>query len=131
MENVTFGQIAILVLGAAGFWTLLGKMFDAWVEKRKRKRDKNDKDVDQTAAIAKLNVTAEEHTQQLSTLQNGVMLLLFDRFEHLTSRYIEQGEITLRQLNILTSMYAAYKKLGGDGWCDELMEICRNLPIKQ
>ena len=129
--GITVGQVILIVVGAAGFWTFLGKLFDAWLEKRKRKRDKSDKDVDQSAAIAKLNVTADEHTKQLTTLQDGVMLLLFDRFEHCSSRYIEQGEITLRQLSVLTSMYNSYKKLGGDGWCDELMEIARNLPIKQ
>lgn len=131
MENITVGQVFLLLLGAAGFWTFLGKLFDAWLDKRKRKRDKSDKDVDQTAAIAKLNVTADEHTKQLSALQSGVMFLLFDRFEHCVLKYVADGAITSAQLKVLIQMHTAYRALGGDGLCDEYLEIAKNLPIKQ
>lgn len=131
MENVTFGQIAILVLGAAGFWTLLGKMFDAWVEKRKRKRDKNDKDTSQEKAIEKLNSTAEEHTAQLTNLQSGLMLLIYDRFEHLAERYIANNKITMKQLSVVSSLHETYILLGGDGWCKTLMGRIRELPIEE
>lgn len=131
MENITVGQVFLLLLGAAGFWTFLGKLFDAWLEKRKRKRDKNDKDKSQEKAIEKLNSTAEEHTAQLTNLQSGLMLLIYDRFEHLAERYIANNKITMKQLSVVSSLHETYILLGGDGWCKTLMDRIRELPIEE
>lgn len=131
MENITVGQVFLLLLGAAGFWTFLGKLFDAWLDKRKRKREKGDKDVDQSAAIAKLNVTAEEHTSQLNALQKGLMLLLYDRFEHLATIAVDKGEVTVKQKEVIFALYDAYHNNGGNGWATELKGMVDELPVRK
>lgn len=121
-------KIIIAFIGCTGLWTFLGKLFDAWLDKRKRKRQKNDSDADQTASIAKLRVVADEHTSQLSVITEAVMLLIYDRFEHLAEKYLAAGKISMKQGKILTAFYKVYKALGGNGWADELLERVKKLP---
>lgn len=123
-------KIIIAFIGCTGLWTFLGKIFDAWLDKRKRKRQKKDNDASQTASIEDLQVTANEHTSQLAVLVEAVMLLIYDRFEHLAERYLEDGKITLKQSKVCVAFYKAYKALGGDGWADELLEKLKKLPIE-
>ena len=129
--DITLGQIFLLLLGAAGFWTFLGKLFDAWLDRRKRKREKGDKDTSQEKSIAKLNTTADEHTKQLSVLQKGVMLLLYDRFEHLATIAVDKGEITVKQKEVIHALYDAYHLNGGNGWATELKGMVDELPVRK
>jgi hypothetical protein len=124
------------MLGVAGFWTFLTRILDSWDKKREHKWKKDDKDTDQTAAIAKLNVTADEHTNQLvaltsllKLLQNGLMLLLYDRFEHLAKSAVDKGEITVQQKKVVFALYDAYHANGGNGWATELKGMVDELPV--
>lgn len=131
MENITLGQVFLAFLGASGAWSFLSKLLDAWLDKRKRKRDKSDKAVDQTAAIAKLNVTADEHTSQLNAVQKGLMLLLYDRFEHLATIAVDNGEVTVKQKEVIFALYDAYHNNGGNGWATELKGVVDELPVRK
>lgn len=129
--TVTFGQFIMGMLGVAGFWTFLTRILDSWDKKREHKWKKDDKDTSQEKAIEKLNSTAEEHTAQLTNLQSGLMLLIYDRFEHLAERYIANNKITMKQLSVVSSLHETYILLGGDGWCKTLMDRIRELPIEE
>lgn len=64
-----------------------------------------------------------------STMENGLMALLHDRIYLLTESYIEQGEITVEELDNLKYLFEPYENLGGNGTAKELYERCKRLNI--
>ena len=56
-------------------------------------------------------------------------MLLKDRIKHLAKGYISRGSKTAEELEDLIEMHHIYKKLGGNGFCDALMEQVRTIPI--
>ena len=61
----------------------------------------------------------------------GLQMLLKDRIKHLAKGYIARGSKTAEELEDLIEMHHIYKKLGGNGFCDALMEQVRTIPIQQ
>ena len=59
----------------------------------------------------------------------GLQMLLKDRIKHLAKGYISRGSKTAEELEDLIEMHHIYKKLGGNGFCDALMEQVRTIPI--
>ena len=59
----------------------------------------------------------------------GLQMLLKDRIKHLAKGYIARGSKTAEELEDLIEMHHIYKKLGGNGFCDALMEQVRTIPI--
>ena len=59
----------------------------------------------------------------------GLQMLLKDRITHLAKGYISPGPKTAEELEDLIEMHHIYKKLGGNGFCDALMEQVRTIPI--
>ena len=55
--------------------------------------------------------------------------LMYDRIKHLCKAHISRGEIASNDLEDLLKMHAAYHKLGGNGFLDELMEAVKELRI--
>ena len=51
--------------------------------------------------------------------------------KHLAKGYISRGSKTAEELEDLIEMHHIYKKLGGNGFCDALMEQVRTIPIAQ
>lgn len=56
------------------------------------------------------------------------MLLLLDAIERRGRNHIADGYITIEDLAKLRAFHQAYKKKGGDGWADALMEQAEKLP---
>lgn len=83
---------------------------------------------DKTNELAK---EVAENSQTTKNIKEAVKLLVYDKFEYLASKRIDEGNITLKQKQIIKSFYDAYKRLEGDGWADDLMEMINNLPIKE
>lgn len=55
-----------------------------------------------------------------------------DRILYLCGRYIDQGYITLAELeNLNKYLYVPYKEMGGNGTVERLMEVVKSLPITQ
>ena len=59
----------------------------------------------------------------------GLQMLLKGRIKHLAKGYISRGSKTAEELEDLIEMHHIYKKLGGNGFCDALMEQVRTIPI--
>lgn len=99
--------LAILgaVLGSSGVTTIIV----ALLNRRWAKKDRGD---------AKLDAVVEAQK-----------LIMLDRVRYLGRNYISQQEIHLEDKETLEAMHKAYKKLGGNGHLDTLMEEVERLPV--
>lgn len=118
-------EIGLQIITSTALASVIVKLIDVWLKRRERKDAKEDK------AAELLERKLETNGATLEAMQTAVMLLLYDKYENLASKYIESGAMTLKQAKVISAMYSSYKALGGDGWADELMEIVKDLPIKE
>ena len=70
-----------------------------------------------------------DRTEQ-EVLKAGMKALLHDSLFHNCEQYISKGEITVDELDNLTTLYESYHALGGNGTGTALYERCKNLKIK-
>lgn len=57
-------------------------------------------------------------------------ILLLDAIERLSDKVVAQGHRTHNQTQRLQEAYHQYKKLGGDGYADSLLNDAMKMPIK-
>lgn len=97
--------LAVAVLGSGS----VSAIVNAWLEKRREERKKKE-DPDPVAL--------------------GVRMLLQDRIEGLSIKYIKAGEIKQENLKFLHNAFDVYhEKLKGNGDLNELMETVNELPV--
>ena len=65
--------------------------------------------------------------KQLTALERASMATLRDRVVFLCEKYLEAGEITPRQFEVLTGLYESYRELGGNSFAHDLYESVRIL----
>lgn len=65
------------------------------------------------------------------SLRAGVRLGLYFHLTERGMRYINAGYVDPDDLKCLYETYAAYKDLGGDGYCDKVMADVQKLPLKE
>lgn len=71
----------------------------------------------------------EERDLYMHTMGEALMGIIHDRVLHNVDEYIERGGITREELTTLTSMYAPYRKLGGNGDVEAAYNIADELPV--
>ena len=123
-------KLILALIAASGFWTFIGKIFDALMEKKKRKRDKTDKDATQEEAIKRIDEKQTVLEKMLRAVVRASMLGTYRDFEAAACKYIDKGEIPIQELQIIKETFDAYKDLGGNGFADNIMERVNELPIK-
>ena len=97
--------LAVAIIGSGGFSAIV----NAWLERRKEERKKKE-DPDPVAL--------------------GVRMLLQDRIEGLSIKYIKAGEVREENRRFLHNAFDVYHdKLKGNGDLNELMERVDELPI--
>lgn len=64
-------------------------------------------------------------------LRAGVRLGLYYHLTERGMRYVNAGYVDPDDLKCLYETYAAYKELGGDGFCDKVMADVQKLPLKE
>lgn len=69
----------------------------------------------------------EDKVDQIGESQ---MALSRDRIKHIGNAYIQKGSITAEELDDIISLHRAYHNLGGNGFCDTIMDAVKSLPIK-
>lgn len=109
---VSIETMLVTIIGAvfasSGLWTLILYL----VQRKDKKKDKED-----------------EVLKQQSDMLLG---LGHDRIIYLGAKYIEEGSISEDQFeNLNKYLYEPYKKLGGNGTAEKIMEDVRNLPIRK
>lgn len=84
-----------------------------------------------SACVGYLFAQRSKSKQVDEGIQAGVRVLLYDRIKHLGKKYIENGSISIEELEDLHSMHAIYHNdLGGNGFLDNLMKSVESLPLR-
>lgn len=69
--------------------------------------------------------------EKIDAIVNAQKVLMLDRVHYLGSVYIKAGFISIEEKENIKEMHKAYKKLGGNGHLDTIMEEIDKLPIKE
>ena len=69
------------------------------------------------------------HDERVDALVDATKVQMIDRVRWLGRGYIEAGEIRLEDKENLKEMYAAYKRLGGNGHLDTIMNEVDHLKV--
>lgn len=73
----------------------------------------------------------QRRDRKKSWLEKGTLALLHDRIYDITEKAIEEGSITLDEMDNLTCLYEPYHAGGGNGTGEERYNKVKTLPIKQ
>lgn len=105
--------ITAMVLGSSG----LSAVVVAVLNRRWIKADREDERSDQ-------------HDDRIDAIVEAQKVLMIDRVRHLGQSYMSRGSITLPEKETLHEMHKAYRKLGGNGHLDTIMEEVDDLAVR-
>lgn len=71
----------------------------------------------------------DKHDERVDALVDATKVQMIDRVRWLGRGYIEHGEIKLEDKENLIEMYKAYKRLGGNGHLDTIMDEVNHLKV--
>lgn len=71
----------------------------------------------------------DRHDERVDALVEATKVQMIDRVRWLGREYIEAGEIRLEDKENLKEMYLAYKRLGGNGHLDTIMDEVNHLKV--
>ena len=67
--------------------------------------------------------------ERVDALVDANKVLMIDKVRYLGKKYIADGEIHLEDKENLKEMYSAYKRLGGNGHLDTIMDEVDHLKV--
>lgn len=79
-------------------------------------------------AFNKYNDRQKESYKKQVAVENGLRSLLRDRIIHCSLHHIKQGHVTVEDVDNVTSLYNAYKDLGGNGAVKNVYNQLLSLP---
>ena len=71
----------------------------------------------------------DKHDERVDALVIANKVLMIDKVRWLGKKYISEGEIHLEDKENLKEMYQAYKRLGGNGHLDTIMDEVNHLKV--
>jgi len=71
----------------------------------------------------------QEECEEQLLIKEGVLAILHDSLYRTCQYFLQKGAISIQDLDNLEYMYKSYRKLGGNGVCEELYERCKRLNI--
>ena len=71
----------------------------------------------------------DKHDERVDALVEANKVLMIDKVRYLGKKYISEGEIHLEDKENLLEMYGAYKRLGGNGHLDTIMNEVNHLKV--
>lgn len=71
----------------------------------------------------------DKHDERVDALVDATKVQMIDRVRSLGRSYIEAGQIRLEDKENLKEMYKAYKRLGGNGHLDTIMDEVDHLKV--
>lgn len=85
-----------------------------------------------TYFVSRHDKKKEEKDGKLADIADAVIGMDHDRITYLGQRYIDRGYITQQEYeNIVDYLYKPYKKLGGNGTAEKVIEEIKKLPLKE
>lgn len=110
----TIAAVFVLVCTPVGSW--LRGLFKKHVQDPETMQDKQ---------ITELKEQNAKMQKQLTQLMDASQSSLRDRVVFLCEKYIEAGEVTPRQFEVVTGLFESYERLGGNSFAKELYEsVC-------
>lgn len=70
----------------------------------------------------------KQDKEKEDVVKEALQVMLRDRILHLCNKYEDAEEIPHKHYESLYDLHTSYKKLGGNGFIDDEMEIVKNLP---
>lgn len=120
-------SVVIAVIAASG--GAITAIVNARIEAKKKKKEQEDST---GKILSKLNEMEEKMDcieGRLNGLENSQRIILHDRITCLAAKYCDKGEVSYSDYEILKQMHHIYHKdLGGNGFCDGIMEDVDRLP---
>lgn len=108
-------EIFLAVLGGSALAALISQIGE-YIRERKRHQEQ-----DNSKAM-----------KELSTIEEAIRYLLYDRIRFLGGKYLIAGEVDFDDRRILNNMHEVYHtKLRGNGDLDILMGEVNKLPLEQ
>lgn len=71
----------------------------------------------------------DKHDERVDALVDANKVLMIDKVRYLGKEYISNGEIHLEDKENLLEMYNAYKRLGGNGHLETVMNEVNHLKV--
>lgn len=128
-------NVLISFLTGGGFAAVLG-LIQYKIKRKDDSKDKKAAQSDKTDEIAEMvkELIAWKNSQtDLSKNQSEMILgLAHDRIVYLGSKYLQNGEITVQELDDFNQyLYDPYAKLGGNGTGKKIWERVNALPVRE
>lgn len=71
----------------------------------------------------------DKHDERVDALVDAQKVMMIDKVRYLGKKYISEGEIHIEDKENLKEMYSAYKRLGGNGHLDTVMDEVNHLRV--
>ena len=71
----------------------------------------------------------DKHDERVDALVDAQKVMMIDKVRYLGKKYISEGEIHIEDKENLKEMYSAYKRLGGNGHLDTVMDEVNHLKV--
>lgn len=127
MENVL---AYLLTGGVAAAGVKLIETLIVWFLNRKAKKNDEEAESEKTRQQKK-EAEYEDMVATVKNLKTADRLIMSDRIKYLCRSYLAKGEIEFSDLDDLIEMHSCYHNLlGGNGNLNTLMELVKELPIK-
>ena len=116
----TLGAVAVAIIGST------------WFGKRMDKKDKTAQFMEQIdGRLEKIETKISDQDRKIDDLTNASVATIQDRFEYLCKRNIEEGHVTLSDLEGLKKLSVSLFKLDDlDGYYKTLLSKVEALPTK-
>lgn len=101
------------------------KLLELWFNRRAIKEDES-----RRITVENCQARGEELkklTAKVDALVESEIVTTSERIKHLAEKYIDRGSITVEEFEGLDKMHLAYKRLGGNGFLDDVMNKVRSL----
>lgn len=117
-------EIVITAVGAS-LVAVIGNIILFKMQRNANKEDKEEKKLkDRVEKIEKEN---KEQNRNYELIHESLLALLKDRLFQSCKFYISKGDISVEELENLTTVYKAYSSLGGNGTGKKLYESTQKL----
>lgn len=83
-----------------------------------------------TSLITGLLQQKNKKREDLTTVKQALSHLLLSQINHHAGQYLQQGYLSMEQLEEFNDLYNTYKALGGNGYAEILKAQVTALPLK-
>ena len=83
-----------------------------------------------SAIISGVFGVVAKRKDKATSINSGVMIILYDRIKYLGKKYISEESIAFDDLEDLIKMHEIYHNMGGNGYLDKIMVQVKALPLK-